>query len=794
MSDWARIEQVFDAAMDLPSDQRLDHVRAALADAPELQAEVIGLIAAATASDGFLEAPTAEVTTLTEGARIGDWRIAGLIGAGGMGQVYRVQRADGAFEQDAALKIMRALPPAYWARFQAERQILANLEHPGVARLLDGGLGPDNRPYMVMEYVEGAPIDAWAGERRLDPVARVRLILQAAEAVAHANAKLIVHRDIKPSNILVTQEGRTRLIDFGVARLMTGQDARRTETPISVEYVAPELLEGQAASVMTDVYGLGATLYELLSGRAPIPVQGEAIAVAVRRIADEIPPPVSSLIRPPVRDRGLARDLDAILAKALRKEPGERYSTVEAFAEDLRRALDGQAVQARSGEGGYAVRRFLRRRRWPIAAGVAIVASLSGGLGLALHQAERAERERDIARQEQARLEAVQQYLYFMLRNAADSGGPDADASQILDNAAAQVMAQFQTDPEQGGPILKMLGELYFYLNDYEAAAPILTRLVESDRIDPALRASAAYDLAQVTLRQGDLDQATVMLGRAQTFWNRDPVRWRAELVASRLVEARVLRDRGQVEAAVQLLQDTLPQRIAISGADHRETGVFHNDIGVMLVAAGRPDEAMPSFRSALAVWRASGLETSPDALNTLNNLAAIEVLSGRPGQAEPLFRRAVEIRRQFYGPSAATAALLSNFGKTLVQLDRAEEAVPILQEAADMARSTAGTGSLHFASATAGLSEALVEVGRTDEAAAIAEAGLNDVRAALGPDHPGVGVAAVGLGRARAAQGQDAEADALLDLAETNLAALGPAAASQLRAIAQIRTRYGLE
>jgi predicted Ser/Thr protein kinase len=265
MSDWARIEQVFDAAMDLPSDQRLDHVRAALADAPELQAEVIGLIAAATASDGFLEAPTAEVTTLTEGARIGDWRIAGLIGAGGMGQVYRVQRADGAFEQDAALKIMRALPPAYWARFQAERQILANLEHPGVARLLDGGLGPDNRPYMVMEYVEGAPIDAWAGERRLDPVARVRLILQAAEAVAHANAKLVVHRDIKPSNILVTQEGRTRLIDFGVARLMTGQDARRTETPISVEYVAPELLEGQAASVMTDVYGLGATLYELLS-------------------------------------------------------------------------------------------------------------------------------------------------------------------------------------------------------------------------------------------------------------------------------------------------------------------------------------------------------------------------------------------------------------------------------------------------------------------------------------------------------------------------------------------------
>jgi len=791
---WDRVERVFDEAMEREPPARQAYVREALTDAPELQAEVLGLLAAADQSETFLETPTLTSAALDAGERIGDWRVIGLIGSGGMGQVYRVQRADGAFEQEAALKIMRALPPAYWARFQAERQILANLEHPGVARLLDGGLGPDNRPYMVMEYVQGAPIDVWAAEHRLDATARVRLILQAAEAVAHANAKLVVHRDIKPSNILVTGDGRTRLIDFGVARLMTGQDARRTETPISVEYVAPELLEGQPASVMTDVYGLGATLYELLCGRAPIPVQGEAIAVAVRRIADEVPPLVSSLIRPALRDHGLARDLDAILARALRKEPDERYSTVEAFAEDLRRALAGQAVQARSGEGGYALRRFLRRRRWPIAAGVAIVASLSGGLGLALHQAQRAERERDIARQEQARIEAVQQYLYFMLRNAADSGGPDADASQILDNAAAQVMAQFDNDPQEGGPILKMLGELYFYLNDYEAAVPILTRLAESERIEPALRASATYDLAQVKLRQSELDQATALLARAQAFWNGDPVRWRSELVASRLVEARVLRDRGEVEAAVSLLQDALPQRIAISGANHRETGVVHNDLGVMLVAAGRPEEALPSFRAALAVWAATGLETSPDALNTLNNLAALEVLSGRPEAADPLFRRAVEIRRRFYGPSAATAALLSNFGKTLVQLDRAEEAVPILQEASTMARETAGPGSLHFASATAGLSEALIEVGRIGEAAEVAETGLNDVRGALGPGHPGVGVAAVGLGRARAAQGRDAEASALLDQAETDLAPLGPAAASQTRAIDQIRTRYGLE
>ncbi|WP_282008415.1 serine/threonine protein kinase, partial [Brevundimonas aveniformis] len=506
--DWTRVEQVFDEAIELPPEARVDHVRATLVDAPELQAEVLGLLSAAEASGEFLETPASDVSTLEADARIGDWRIVAPVGAGGMGQVYRVQRADGAFEQDGALKIMRALPAAYWARFQAERQILANLEHPGVARLLDGGLGPDNRPFMVMEYVDGAPVDAWAASRNLSADQRVHLILQAADAVAYANAKLVVHRDIKPSNILVTEDGRTRLIDFGVARLMTTPDARRTETPISIEYVAPELLEGQTASVMTDVYGLAATLYELLSGRAPVPVQGEAVAIAVRRIAEDIPPPVSSVTRPRIRDRGLARDLDAVLAKALRKEPRERYSTVESFAADLQRALERQPVQARSGEAGYAMRRFLRRRRWPIAAGVAIFASLAVGLGLALDQAARAARERDAARREQARIEAVQQYLYFMLRNAAETGGPDADASQVLDNAAAQVMAQFEANPNQGGPILKMLGELYFYLNDYEAAEPILSRLVEAERIDPALRASAAYDLGQVQLRQGELDRA----------------------------------------------------------------------------------------------------------------------------------------------------------------------------------------------------------------------------------------------------------------------------------------------
>lgn len=791
--DWEKVEAVLDEALERDPGDRRRLVSERLGDDPVLEREALSLLAAAEESAAFLGPVEVASTDFEPGARFGAWQVAERLGGGGMGEVYRVGRADGEYRQQAALKLMRPLPAAYWSRFQAERQILAELEHPGVARLLDGGLSADNRPFMVLEYVDGASIDLWCNQQAADARRRVELILEVCEAVGHAHAKLVVHRDIKPSNILVTSEGRTRLIDFGVARLMAAGEDARTETPVSIEYAAPELLEGVSATVMTDVYGLAATLFELLAGRPAIEVAGDPMAVAVRKIAETPAARLMAVAREGFAPSSLARDLDAILARALRKEPEARYATVEAFAADLNRALEGQPVKAREGEKGYAFNRFVRRRRWPIAAAAAIVLSLSGGLGAALVQAQRAELQRDAALREQARLEAVQQYLYFMFRNAAETGGPDADVSQVLENAAAQVMTQFEADPERGGPLVKMLAELFFYLNDYEAAEPLLERLVRTPGVEPHIVASAAYDLAQVKLRKSEQDEAARYLAQAQAFWSGEPERWRSQLVDSRLVEARLLRDQGQVEAAVTLLQENLPARIALSGANNRETGVYHNDLGVMLTAAGRPQEAIPSFRAALAVWQAAGLESGPDALNTLNNLAALEVLDGRPDRAEPLFRRALEVRRRLYGPSAATAALISNYGKTLLQLDRAGEAAPLLAEAVGMAREHAGVGSLHYASALAGLSEAYLGLGRTGEASALSEEGLAAVRGALGDGHPATAVVAVSLGRVRAAQGRTDEARSLLDGAEQSLAALGPAAASQIRAIDQIRSRYDL-
>ena len=791
MPNWPQVEALLDAALELPPEERAVFVRAQTEDAA-LIAEVLSLLDFAGDSEQFLEPPLMgeESALMPVGARLGAWRIDSVIGRGGMGTVYRVHRADGLYEQEAALKLMQPLAPEHWALFESERQFLARLEHPGIARLLDGGGGPDGRPWMVMEYANGAPIDVWARQQDAAPREIVAMVVQACEAMVHAHGKLIVHRDIKPSNILIDEAGRARVIDFGVARLAGGDELGTA--PLSLDYAAPELLAGEPATAASDVYGLAATLYALLAGQPPLALSGAPVQTAARRAAEEMPVALSTRTSKP--GSALIRDLDAVLAKALSKKPADRYPSVDAFREDLTRALAGDAVSARLKERGYATGRFLLRRRWQVAAAAALVASLGLGLSASLWQAQEARIERDTALREQARLEAVQQYLYFMLRDAADTaGGTETSAREILETAAGQVTEMFANDAAKGGPVMHTLAELYLYLGDYEAAAPLLKRIVEASETEPGVRAAAQYDLAQYHLRTADLEAAEEQLTLAQEFWNRDAALWRRRLVDSRLVEARILRDRGDIEGAISLLQAHLPERVRLSGAHHRHTGVFHNDLGVMLTAAGRRDEAAAAFRQALEVWRVAALDNSPDALNTLNNLAAIETLSGRPEAAEPLFREAVYLRRALYGASAATSALLNNYGKTLLRLGRPEDALPYLREGADMALEHAGPGSIHYASAIAGVSEALSDAGEQLLSFRVAEDGYTRVTEAVGEAHPAAGIIAIMMARAFAEKGDTQQAAGLLAQAELALAPLGAGAASQMEVIRTLRDRFGL-
>lgn len=371
--DWAEIDQLLDMALEREDGEREGAVRRAASNS-RIAEEVLALLTSAEASDGaaFLESaadPAEAAPLLPAGSRLGAWKIVSSIGQGGMGEVYRAERGDGLYEQQAALKLMKPLPVEYWPLFDDERRLLARLDHPGIARLLDGGLAPDGRPWMVMEYASGRSIDAWAQQRKSSPRDLVRQIIDVCAAIASAHTNLIVHCDLKPSNILVDDAGRSRVIDFGVAQI-TGLE-RRGEMPLSLDYAAPELLSGAQATTASDIYSLGACLYALIAGKPPLHLSRDPMPVAVRRAIQEVPPPLSHQLSRGART-GLVKDLDRILDRALAKRPDDRYRSIVSFCEDLDRALAGKAVGVRRSERGYVAARFLHQYRWPAIAASAL--------------------------------------------------------------------------------------------------------------------------------------------------------------------------------------------------------------------------------------------------------------------------------------------------------------------------------------------------------------------------------------------------------------------------------------
>ncbi|HVS02414.1 MAG TPA: serine/threonine-protein kinase, partial [Thermoanaerobaculia bacterium] len=427
-----RAYEIFAAALELKPAERGAFVDGACGGDPALRGEVDRLLAAAEdpPPDGAgalgdraphllaaLEEELSAAPPAGTGQRIGPYRLVEVLGRGGMGVVWLAERDDGAFSKRVALKIV----PDWEAsddlprRLRAERQILAGLEHPNIARLLDGGVTAEGVPYLVMEHVEGEPIDAYCEGRDLGVRDRLALVLAVCDAVAAAHRRLVVHRDLKPGNILVTAEGGVKLLDFGIAKLLDeGGDGGPTRTglhPLTPQFAAPEQLTGGPITTATDVWGLGALLYRLLAGRSPHAAQGTTTQAVMRAICEEDPRPPSRAARQPQLARHLAGDLDAIALRALRREPAERYASVEALADDLRRHLRGLPVAARPPSLAYRARKLARRRPGAVAAAaLALGAIVVVVLGL-LQQARLAERER-------LRAEAVTAFFTGVLRQA----------------------------------------------------------------------------------------------------------------------------------------------------------------------------------------------------------------------------------------------------------------------------------------------------------------------------------------------------------------------------------------
>ena len=480
---WRQLDGILEEALDLPQERWPALLDRACGDDANLRREAEELLAAHADTDSlFLDGSYADraADLLVEAAdaarppvRVGPWRVVGRLGEGGMGEVFLAERAEGDFEQRVALKRLRPdlASPDLVARFLHERQILARLEHPGIARLVDGGVDAEGQPWLALEFVDGQPITGWCVERGLDVEARLELLVEVCDAVAFAHRNLIVHRDLKPSNILVDGDGRVKLLDFGIAKLIVGEsgtDAAPTRIlALTPEYAAPEQYFGGPVTTATDVWALGVVLHELLTGRRPESSGGRE--GGERRSAL----PVRDPRRPStvVRDTGgasagsLSRrvrgDLDAIVLKALRTEPDQRYASVDDLADDLRRTLERRPVRARGGALTYRAGRFLRRHRLAAAAGALALLALLGGLVATRREAMRADAER-------ARAEAVRDFLVelFDASDPVRALGSDPSARDILARGHERIDHGLADQPELRADLLAALADVYSSLGD----------------------------------------------------------------------------------------------------------------------------------------------------------------------------------------------------------------------------------------------------------------------------------------------------------------------------------------
>lgn len=736
---FARVEALLDAALDQDESSREAFLRHACGDDSELCREVMALLAAVGLSEGYLEPRVPDASPAADaGTQLGAWKLQRRIGRGGSGDVWLAARHDGQFEQQVAIKLLREAEPGDVPRFLREQRLLSRLDHPGIARLLDAGATAEGRPYMVMEYVAGTPLTEYANARALDLAARLALFAQLCDAVAFAHRHLVVHRDLKPQNILVRDDGRVALLDFGIARLVDEGDRAAADTRtlrLTPGYAAPEQLAGEVETTSTDIYALGLLLHELLVGKPAWGKLARLGSMALLQRAIATPPPPPSTQANAATARRLRGDLDAIVQKATRPEPGARYASVEALRADIDNHRALRPVQARGDAWGYRLRRTLRRY-W-LAAGVSLlfVAGLLAALAAVSLAERRAARERDIAQVEAARSKAVRDYLAHMFRDASQQArlGTALTAKQVLDQAAARVDASFAADPATAADVLKALGELHFHIDDYAGAAPLLERWLQHEAAiaDPVAAADVRFTLAETLHRMGRSEEAADLLERAQAYWQTDPVRHGDVLLVSRMLQSQLERHRGEVQAGVATLEAALPLRLQRSGLEHFETAALYTNLGAAYIQAGRLDEGIAVSREAMRLWAALDLDRGNDALNTLNNLAAAHFRQGDMQRAERAFASALDLRREAYGPSAATAALIGNYARTLLKNDKAAVALALVEEAEAMARTHAGESSPLLLSLQASRAEAMIRVGHLQAA----QATLDALEAATPPD-----------------------------------------------------------
>ena len=645
MSDWQRVQTLFLDSVDLPIDERIRYLDTACGDDQELRLEIESLLATDEDSGALIETVVREeASTLFDaqvliGERLGIYRIVREIGRGGMGSVYLALRDDQEFRKEVALKIVkRGMDTAdVLERFRYERQILANLDHPYIARLFDGGSTRDGVPFFVMEYIEGRPVDVFCRENSLDVNARCELFLRILEAVAYAHRNLVVHRDLKPANILITSDGTPKLLDFGVAKLLSGDgEADQTGStairPFTPGYASPEQVRGLTITTSSDIYSLGTILYEMLSGKRAQPIDIQTPAEIERVVCNT---PVQ---RPSLADRGLSSDLDNIVLMAMRKEPERRYQSVVQFSEDLRRYLDGRPVIARQSSVAYSMGKFIMRNRLPVGAAAVACAALLIGLVISLAQTQRAEAsqrateaQRQIALHQTALAEAAgleaarQRDLADKQMSLADAQRDEAQQQKALaDHRVKDIMALVNhTMFDVHDAIAKLPGSVAARRTLVKTTLDYLESLQHEIGLDDEMREALCVAYYKIALIQGDAQGASLQdfqaaetnLLKAQKLllpaYNRRP---NSPDMMLRLIEVRatladLMYRSGRREQAIRQFIDLIPVAHRLSLVPNcplecqTQEAVIENDLTYELLSVD-PQQALEHANRGIALER----------------------------------------------------------------------------------------------------------------------------------------------------------------------------------------------
>ncbi len=727
---WRQVKSLLDRALERPPAELDRWLDEELADEPELRAEVVSLLAAYDAGNALLEPPASGGSEMPDpgrvGERIGAYRLVRELGRGGMGVVYLAERQDEAFEQVVALKLIQAgLDSAeIERRFLQERQILARLDHPGIARLLDGGRTGDGCPYLVMEYVEGQPIDAYCREHASSLGERLDLFAAICSAVDFAHRNLVVHRDLKPGNVLVTADGTPKLLDFGIAKLLhaelTGQTIVPTRAGLRVmtpEYASPEQMRGDSITTATDVYSLGVMLYELLTGQRPYDLQGRALPEIARVICEQEATPPSAALHASDRDepaeppavrqrvgRRLRGDLDAIVLKALRKEPAARYASAEQLAADLQRLREGQPVLARQGSTGYRISKFVLRHRLGVAAALGFLVLLVAFAASMALQVARTRRALAQAEGEAAKSRAVETFLEDTLgaANPETSEGRQPTIRDALDRAGQRLESAFASQPEIEAAVQQLVGKLYSNLGRYDDAEPLLRRALATRR---RLLPAAHEDLAET------LETLGLLLGRS-----------------------------GRATASRPVLQEALAMRQRLHG--HWDAGVA-KDLDLLAREAnveGDSRRAVSLEREALEVYRRTLDKEDPTVVHVLSSLADFERESGDLDAAEGSLKAAVAALDTLpQAPLATRGELETDLGELLETRGRNEQAEAHYRAGLDAYRRAFGEEHHWVAQGLVHLGTVLTREGRYDEAEGPLRQGVAILQRKLSPDHPDV-------------------------------------------------------